>query len=200
MDSQLPVSKPKSPSFFIAVGVAVVTLVAITVIAGAFIVGMKNNLVAAELAVDADWAQVDGVLQRRADLIPNLVSSAKGFAKHEKEILEQVAKSREAYVGAATPQARMGAANELGGVLSRLMVVMENYPTLKADAVFVRLMDELAGTENRIAVERMRYNKTVQAYNTKLRQFPYTLVAGGRPPKPFFEAAPSAKDAPKVEF
>src|SRR5581483_5002759 len=139
-------------------------------------------------AVDMAWSQVENVLQRRADLIPNLVASVKGYAKHEKDVLEQLAQARTKYAGAQSVPDKIAAAGEMGSALSRLMVVVENYPNLKADATFMRLMDELSGTENRISVERRRYNEAVQDYDLSIRRLPYNLVAGpmGFKEKPFF--------------
>ena len=146
---------------------------------------------------------MENQLQRRNDLIPNLVESTKGFAQQEKDVFQSIADSRARLAGATTPDQKMAAANEQTSALSRLLVVVENYPILKSDATFARLMDELAGTENRIAVERMRYNETVQAYNTARRSFPANITAGifgfGDDYK-LFAAPESARIAPKVDF
>jgi LemA protein len=162
-----------------------------------------NRFVSQEEAIKAQWAQVENQLQRRNDLIPNLVESTKGFAQQEKDVFQSIADSRAKLAGATTPDQKMAAANEQTSALSRLLVVVENYPVLKSDATFARLMDELAGTENRIAVERMRYNETVQAYNTARRSFPANITAGifgfGDDYK-LFAAPESAKIAPKVDF
>ena len=130
-----------------------------------------NKFVSQEEGIKTQWAQVENQLQRRNDLIPNLVESTKGFAQQERDVFQAIADSRAKLAGASTPDQKMAAANEQSSALARLLVVVENYPTLKSDATFARLMDELAGTENRIAVERMRYNETVQAYNTARRSF-----------------------------
>ena len=141
-------------------------------------------------------------LQRRNDLIPNLVETMKGFAQQEKDVFTSIAASREKLAGAHTPEETIKAANEQSAALSRLLVVVENYPNLKSDANFKRLMDELAGTENRIATERMRYNERVQEYNTLRRRFPSNMTAKvfGFKEYPYFEAPPASQAAPKVNF
>jgi LemA protein len=162
-----------------------------------------NRFVSQEEAIKAQWAQVENQLQRRNDLIPNLVEATKGFAQQERDVFQSIADSRAKLAGATTPDQKMAAANEQTSALSRLLVVVENYPTLKSDATFARLMDELAGTENRIAVERMRYNEQVQAYKTSRRQFPANITAGifgFKDDYKLFEAPPEAKIAPKVDF
>ena len=162
-----------------------------------------NRFVSQEEAIKTQWSQVENQLQRRNDLIPNLVEATKGFAQQERDVFQAIADSRAKLAGAGTPDAKMAAANEQSSALARLLVVVENYPTLKSDATFARLMDELAGTENRIAVERMRYNETVQAYNTSRRQFPANITAsifGFKGDYKLFEAPPEAKIAPKVDF
>jgi len=165
-------------------------------------VGAYNGIVRNDVAVSEKWGQVQNVLQRRADLIPNLVQTVKGYAAHEKEIFENVAAARAKLAGARTPEDAMKANGEVSSALSRLLAIVENYPQLKADQTFIRLMDELAGAENRIAVERMRYNEAVSTYNTSIRVFPNSLVAGiaGFRAKPFFEAEAKAKEVPKVDF
>jgi LemA protein len=161
-----------------------------------------NQLVTQREAIDAAWAQVENQLQRRNDLIPNLVEVTKGYAKHEKEIFESVAEARAKLIGAKTRDEQIDAANQVSGALSRLLAIAEAYPQLKADAQFARLSDELAGTENRIATERRRYNEVVQSYNTSIKQFPTMLFAGcfGFQPAKYFEAPESAKELPKVQF
>ena len=168
----------------------------------ASLIGMYNGLVQRDVQVSTAWAQVENVLQRRSDLIPNLVSSVKGFARHEKEILENLANARTQYAGAKTVPEKIEASNRMEGALARLMVIVENYPNLKANETFGKLMDELAGTENRIAVERKRYNEAVQDFNTAIRRVPTNFIAAvfGFKGKPFFEAAPEAKAVPKVDF
>jgi LemA protein len=162
-----------------------------------------NRFVGQEEAIKTQWAQVENQLQRRNDLIPNLVESTKGFAQQERDVFQSIADSRAKLAGAQTTEQKIAAANEQTSALSRLLVVVENYPTLKSDATFARLMDELAGTENRIAVERMRYNEKVQEYNTSRRQFPANITAsifGFKGDYPLFQAPESAKTAPKVDF
>ena len=162
-----------------------------------------NQFVSQEEAIKTQWAQVENQLQRRNDLIPNLVETTKGFAQQERDVFQAIADSRAKLAGATTPEQKIAAANEQSSALSRLLVVVENYPVLKSDATFARLMDELAGTENRIAVERMRYNETVQAYNTSRRQFPANITAsifGFKGDYPLFQAPEEAKVAPKVDF
>jgi LemA protein len=177
-------------------------LLLVAVLAGGWLVGKYNTIQKMTVAVDQSWGQVQNVLQRRADLIPNLVQTVKGYAAHEKDVLSNIASARAALGGAKTPAEAMKANGELTSALSRLLVVVENYPNLKADTQFTRLMDELAGAENRIAVERKRYNDAIGAYNSYIVTFPNSLVAGfaGAQKKPFFEAEAKAKEVPKVDF
>jgi LemA protein len=161
-----------------------------------------NRFTGSEEAIKAQWGQVQNQLQRRNDLIPNLVETVKGFAAQEKEILTAIAASREKLAGARTPDETIKAANEQSAALARLLVVVENYPNLKSDATFHRLMDELSGTENRIATERMRYNERVQEYNTLRRRFPANVTAKvfGFKEYPYYEAPAAAQQLPKVNF
>jgi LemA protein len=161
-----------------------------------------NKFVSQEEAVKAQWAQVQNQLQRRNDLIPNLVETVKGYASHEEGVFKDIAESRSRLLGAKSPEETITAANQQTSALGRLLAVVENYPNLKANEQFNGLMDELAGTENRIATERMRYNERVQEYNTSRRQFPANITAKVFSFKdyPFFEAPPEAKQAPKVNF
>jgi len=161
-----------------------------------------NTFVSQEEAIKAQWSQVENQLQRRSDLIPNLVESVKGYAAHESGVFQAVADSRAKLAGARTPEDKMAAANEQTSALARLLAVVENYPQLKANESFNRLMDELAGTENRIAVERMRYNEKVQAYNTQRRSFPSNVTAGifGFKEYAYFQVPAEAKAVPKVDF
>jgi LemA protein len=161
-----------------------------------------NTFVGQEEGVKAQWAQIENQLQRRNDLIPNLVNTVKGYAAHEQAVFQAVADSRAKMAGAKTPEATMAAANEQTSALSRLLMVVENYPQLKANEQFARLSDELAGTENRIATERKRYNDKVQEYNTLRRRFPSNITASVFSFKehPFFQAPAEAKQLPKVEF
>jgi LemA protein len=168
------------------------------------VIGIYNSLVALDQSVKQGWAQVENQLQRRYDLIPNLVSSVKGYAKHEKEIFVQVAEARAKLAGAAGVQQKVRAANAMESVLGRLLAIAENYPQLRASENFIRLQDELAGTENRLAVARMRYNEEVQTYNTRAKSFPVVMFVstfGFDAEKVFFKLAKAeAKEAPKVEF
>jgi LemA protein len=161
-----------------------------------------NRFVTQEEQIKAQWAQVENQLQRRNDLIPNLVETVRGTAKQEQDVYKAIADSRAKLAGARTPEETIQAANEQSSALARLLVVVENYPELKSNTSFNRLMDSLEGTENRIAVERMRYNEVVQAYNTSRRQFPANVTAKmfGFKEYPFFQAPPEAKKVPKVEF
>jgi LemA protein len=161
-----------------------------------------NRFVGQEEAIKAQWAQVENQLQRRNDLIPNLVETVKGIAQQEKDVFGQIAESRAKLAGARTPEETMEAANQQSSALARLLVVVENYPQLRSNESFNRLMDELAGTENRLAVERMRYNERVQEYNTARRQFPANVTAGvfGFKEYPLFKAPPEAQRVPKVNF
>lgn len=161
-----------------------------------------NKFTSQEEAIKAQWAQVQNQLQRRNDLIPNLVETVKGYTTHEEEVFKDIADSRSKLAGAQTPEQTIQAANQQSAALSRLLVDVENYPNLKADEQFNRLMDELSGTENRIATERMRYNQRVQEYDTARRQFPGNLTAKmfGFKEYPYFEVPPSAQAVPKVDF
>jgi LemA protein len=161
-----------------------------------------NRFVSQEEAIKAQWAQVQNQLQRRNDLIPNLVETVKGYATHEESVYKDIADARSKLLAARSPEETIQAANQQTSALGRLLAVVENYPQLKANEQFNRLMDELSGTENRIAVERMRYNEAVQAYNTSRRQFPANITARLFSFKeyPFFEAPPEARQAPKVNF
>jgi LemA protein len=182
--------------------VGVVLLIAAFSLGGAFI-SRRNEMVGQKEAIKGAWAQVDNVIQRRADLIPNLVNTVKGYASHEQKVFDDIASARAQLGGARTPAERIAANSQLDGALSRLLVVVENYPNLKADQQFLRLQDELAGTENRIAVERRRYNETVQKYNTYIQLFPNSLVAsfsGFQREDAYFKAEGAAREVPKVDF
>jgi LemA protein len=161
-----------------------------------------NTFVSQEEAIKAQWAQVENQLQRRNDLIPNLVETVKGNATHEEGVYKDIADSRSRLLSAKMPEETIQAANQQTGALGRLLAIAENYPQLRANEQFNRLMDELSGTENRIAVERMRYNERVQEYNTSRRQFPANVTAKmfGFNEHPFFEAPPEARQVPKVNF
>lgn len=176
-----------------------------------YVKGMYNTMVVTSENVDAQWSQVENVYQRRADLIPNLVNTVKGYASHEKETLEGVIEARAkatsvninaANMNAASMQAFQKAQDGLSGALSKLMVVVERYPELKANQSFLELQAQLEGTENRIAVERKKFNETTRTYNTYIKMFPKTMFAGmfGFEPKPYFESIKGAEIAPEVKF
>jgi len=181
-------------------------ILAVIILIGLFIFssikGTYNSLVMLDEGVKAAWAQVENQLQRRFDLIPNYVETVKGYAKHEKELFVKVTEARAKVGGAANIPDKIKANNQLSGALSRLLLVVERYPELKANQNFIRLQDELAGTENRIAVERRRYNETVKTLNIKVRSFPTNIMAGifGFEKATFFEVPEAAKAVPKVEF
>jgi LemA protein len=164
--------------------------------------GTYNSLVQFDEGVKSAWAQVENQLQRRYDLIPNYVETVKGYAAHEKEVFLKVTEARAKVGGAESIEEKIGANNELSSALSRLLLVVENYPDLKANQNFMKLQDELAGTENRIAVERRRYNEAVRTYNVKIRSFPTNIMAGmfGFGKSEFFNVSAEAKEAPKVKF
>jgi LemA protein len=157
--------------------IVVGVLVVVGLVMGGSLFGTHNQLVQEREAIKGSWAQVDVVLQRRADLIPNLVETVKGYAKHEETAIDSVTSARAALGGAQTPKEKIAANGQLDSALSRLLVVVENYPNLKANENFMRLQDELSGTENRIAVERRKYNETVQKYNTDIELFPNNIAA-----------------------
>ena len=183
--------------------VVVVVLGLIALMVGASYVSAKNQMVAKNEAVKSAWSQVDIVLQRRVDLIPNLVETVKGYAKQEQTVFGDIAKARSSLLSARSPQEKIAANGQLDSALGRLLVITENYPQLKSNENFLRLQDELAGTENRIAVERKRYNDTLRDYNTYVQQFPNSLFAGFagfKPNEAYFEASPGSREVPKVNF
>ena len=166
-------------------------------------ISVRNELATQNEGIAAAWAQVDVALQRRADLIPNLVSTVKGFATHEQQVIDSVTAARAALGGARTPQEKITANTQLDGAISRLLLISENYPNLKSNENFLRLQDELAGTENRIAVERRKYNEVVQKYNTQIALFPNNLIAsmsGYQRNDAYFKTDPGARAVPKVAF
>jgi LemA protein len=167
-----------------------------------YLKGTYNSLVRMDEGVKAAWAQVENQLQRRFDLIPNYVETVKGYAKHEKEVFVKVTEARSKVGGAGDISEKIAANNQLSSALARLLVVVERYPELKANTNFIRLQDELAGTENRIAVERRRFNETVRVLNTKIRTFPTNLIAGmfGFEKATFFEVPRERQETPKVKF
>jgi LemA protein len=183
----------------VVIGVIVLILLAV----GSQYIGVRNNLVAKNEAVKAAWSQVDIVLQRRADLIPNLVETVKGYAQQEVTVFGDIAKARSALLSAGSPTDKIAANQQLDGALGRLLLIVENYPQLKSNENFLRLQDELAGTENRIAVERKRYNDTLQDYNTYIQQFPANIYAGWsgfKPNNAYFAASEGSREVPKVNF
>ena len=184
----------------------VIFLIAIVVVAllcfGKY-VSVKNTLVAKNEAVKSTWSQVDVVLQRRADLIPNLVETVKGITKQEQAVFGEIAQARARLLSAQAPADKIAANGRLDGALGRLLALTENYPQLRSSENFLRLQDELAGTENRIAVERKRYNDTLQDYNTYVQQFPNSVFAnwaGFKPNTAYFAASESSRQVPKVDF
>ncbi len=177
-------------------------LVLILLILGGSFISRYNGMVTANEAIDGAWAQVENVLQRRGDLIPNLVETVKGFAAQEKEIFTHVADARGRLAGAASPREAAAANAGMTSALGRLLAIAENYPNLKSNENFIRLQDELAGSENRIAVERRRYNEAVRVYNTSIKRFPNSFLAGmfNFGEREYFEADEAAKELPEVKF
>ena len=183
--------------------IVLVVLVVIALLVGGMYVSRRNQMVMLNEAVKSDWAQVDVVLQRRADLIPNLVETVKGIAAQEQTVFDDVAKARTQYLNAQTPTDKIAASNQLYGMELKVLALTENYPQLKSNENFLRLQDELAGTENRIAVERKRYDDAIQDYNTFISKFPANIFAGwaGFKRNDAYFAAPEASRAvPKVQF
>ncbi|MEI7942064.1 MAG: LemA family protein [Candidatus Riflemargulisbacteria bacterium] len=188
----------KNKNLLIALGV----IVLVVFLSINWYIGIYNKLITMDVNVTEKWAQVENQMQRRYDLIPNLINTVKGYAKHEKEVFENIAASRAKLAGAGSVKDKMSAAQGMEGALSRLLMVVENYPDLKANANFTRLMDELAGAENRLTVERQRYNQAVKEYNLTIRKFPSSIIANqlGYEKKDMFQMATEAKTAPKVNF
>jgi len=183
--------------------VVVAVIAVIALVAAGMYVSSRNEMVRKNENVKSAWAQVDVVLQRRADLIPNLVETVKGFAAQEQTVFHDIASARAALLGAKTPSDKIAANGQLDGALGRLLLIVENYPQLKSNENFLRLQDELAGTENRIAVERKRYNDTLQDYNTYIGLFPNNIFAGWagfQRNNAYFTASESSREAPKVQF
>jgi len=185
-------------------GLIVLGVVALIVlVVGGKYVGSRNEMVTKNEAVKSAWAQVDVVLQRRADLIPNLVETVQGFAAQEQTVFHDIAAARSALLGAQTPADKIAANGQLDGAIGRLLAIVENYPQLKSNENFLRLQDELAGTENRIAVERKRYNDTLQDYNTYIGLFPNNIFAGWagfQRNNAYFTASEASREVPKVQF
>lgn len=187
---------------WIALGVVGVVVLTALLVFGSYVSAQKQ-MVAKREAVQAQWANVQTVLQRRADLIPNLVATVKGYAQHEETVFADVDKAREALLAARDPQSKMQANGQLDGALGRLLAVAENYPNLKANENFLQLQDQLEGTENRIAVERHRYNEDLQDYNTFIQQIPNNIwahIGGFQPNNAYFQASPGSQAAPQVKF
>jgi LemA protein len=183
--------------------ILIIVLVLIVVVGFGQYVGVRNTLVTKNEAVKASWSQVDIVLQRRADLIPNLVETVRGYAQQEQTVFGDIAKARSALLSAGSPQDKIAANQQLDGALGRLLLIVENYPQLKSNENFLRLQDELAGTENRIAVERKRYNDTLQDYDTYIQKFPnnvYAGWAGFKSNEAYFAATEQSRQVPKVNF
>src|SRR6266513_5907116 len=181
--------------------IVLVVLVVIALILGSSFISRRNQMAIKKEAVNAAWSQVDVVLQRRADLIPNLVETVKGITKQEQTVFGEIAQARSQLLSASTPADKIAANQHLDGALGRLLAIAENYPQLKSNENFLRLQDELAGTENRIAVERKRYNDTLQDYNTYVQQFPASLFAasaGFKPNTAYFQATEASREVPKV--
>jgi len=186
-----------------ALALVLVALVVLALLCGMYFVSIRNQMVVKSETVKSNWAQVDVVLQRRADLIPNLVETVKGFAAQEQTVFDDVAKARTQYMNAQTPADKIAASNQLYGMEVKVLALAENYPQLKSNENFLRLQDELAGTENRIAVERKRYNDSIQDYNTYVGLFPQNVVAGMagfHRNDAYFSAPEAAREAPKVQF
>jgi LemA protein len=186
----------------IAIAVILI-LVLVAVGFGMKLVGVRNDLVVHREAINGAWAQVENVLQRRADLIPNLVETVKGFAKQEQAVIDSVTSARAALMGARNPAEKIQANQQLDGAIGRLLVVVENYPQIKSNENYLSLQNELSGTENRIAVERRKYNETVQRYNTNIELFPNNIAAalfGFQRNDAYFKTEPGARTVPKVKF
>ena len=184
------------------IGILVVVLLAVGLF-GCQAVGIRNDLVTQKESIKGAWAQVDNVLQRRADLLPNLVETVKGFAGQEQKVFGDIANARAAMAGARSPQERIAANGQVESALGRLLVISENYPQLKSNENFMRLQDELSGTENRIARERQTYNATVQKYNTAIQLFPNNLAAGlfgFTNEDAYFKTEPAKRAVPNVKF
>ena len=197
MKNEKKMNKRISPVLIAGVGV-----LAVVVVLALWFFGTYNMLVALDEGVNGAWGNVQSSYQRRADLIPNLVATVQGYKIHEQDVLTDITKARSAWTGASSVADKSAAATAMDSALSRLMVVVENYPNLKANENFLSLQDELAGTENRVNVERNNYNNAVKSYNTKLRSFPVNVVAGvfGFTQKDYFQANAGSETAPKVEF
>jgi LemA protein len=187
---------------WVGLGIVGVFVVVALLIFGSY-VGAKNQMVAKDESVKAAWSQVDIVLQRRADLVPNLVATVKGFAAHEETVFGDIANARAGLLNARDPQSKIEANGKLDSAFGRLLALSENYPELKSNQNFLALQDQLEGSENRIAVERKRYNDALQDYNTFIRQFPNSIwagIAGFHPNNAYFQASEGSRVAPTVKF
>jgi LemA protein len=183
--------------------IALVVIVLGAVVIGTPIMGAKNTFVASRNDIDARWAQIDNDMKRRADLIPNLVETVKGYAKQEQSVIGEVANARAALLGARSKQDEMSANSQLSGAIGRLLVLQESYPDLKSNQNFLRLQDELSGTENRIAVDRRDYNEAIKKYNTQVESFPQSIAAaifGYKPDDNYYKISESDKKTPQVRF
>jgi len=183
---------------YLVLGIVLIVLLAL----GMGIASSYNSLVSMETAVDSSWAEVENLLQNRADLIPNLVATVKGYASHEEGVFTEIANARSRLIAAGSAAEALEANRQLESALSRLLVIIEQYPQLKADSHFTYLMDELTTTENKIVQGRRRYNQSVEAWNVKIKQFPTVIIANlfGKETRPFFEARPGAEEVPQVQF
>lgn len=180
----------------------IIIVAVLVIIFGLWFVGTRNRLVRLDESIDAAWSEIDNQLQRRSDLIPNLVATVKGYAQQEEEIFTRIAEARSALIGSQTIEGKAQAYDEMESALSRLLMIVENYPALKSNENFIRLQDELAGTENRIAVARKRYNDSVRTFNTRIRTFPASSIANrlGFEKRDYFEISESARENPEVNF
>lgn len=191
-----------SKGLLVGLGVVGVIVVALLLVGGSY-VSAKNQMVAKDQAVKSQWSEVDVQLERRADLIPNLVETVKGFTKEENSVYADIANARAGMLNAQTPQAKIAANGTLDSALGRLLMLTENYPQLRSSEQFMRLQDELAGTENRISVARRNYNRAIQDYNTFIQQFPNSIwagIAGFHTNDAYFKASPAAEQVPSVKF
>ena len=191
-----------SKGLLVGLGVVGVIVVALLLVGGSY-VSARNQMVAKDQTVKSAWSEVDVQLERRADLIPNLVETVKGFTKEENSVYADIANARAGMLNAQTPQSKISANNQLDGALGRLLLLTENYPNLRSSEQFMRLQDELAGTENRISVARRRYNKAIQDYDTFIGQFPNNIwagMAGFHTNDAYFKASPAAQQVPNVKF
>ena len=191
-----------SKGLLVGLGVIGVIVLALLMVGGSY-VSAKNQMVAKDQAVKSAWSEVDVQMERRADLIPNLVETVKGFTKEENSVYAEIANARAGMLNAQTPQAKIAANGQLDGALGRLLLLTENYPTLRSSDQFMRMQDELAGTENRISVARRHYNQAIQDYDTFIGQFPNSIwagMAGFHNNDAYFKASPAAEQVPSVKF